>query len=84
MFTPTGMCSSMKVAIISIVFVLAELTTFYFYSFLFLLEGEPSRHGDPKLAQWAYLLIGLMVAEAIAYLLALFVLRCTGSDNKGT
>jgi hypothetical protein len=56
--------STVVVAIIALV--LAEALTFYGYSLLFLAEGQPGHHGDPKLNAWAWVCLSAMVVEPLA------------------
>jgi hypothetical protein len=48
--------------------ILSETATLYAYSFLFLLEGQPARHGDPALRAWAWILLGAMILEAVGFI----------------
>jgi hypothetical protein len=48
--------------------IIFEAVTFYGYSWLFLLEGEPQRHNDPQLQTWAGILLGAMFAGFLAFI----------------
>jgi hypothetical protein len=47
--------------------ILAEVVTLYAWSFLFLLEGETRRHGDPQLQLWAKVCCAAMVFEFLGF-----------------
>ncbi|PYK59131.1 MAG: hypothetical protein DME21_13995 [Verrucomicrobia bacterium] len=58
------MTSKSKPTVIAVVaLVVLEALTFYAYSFLLLLEGQPARHDDPTLKAWAWVLLAAMVLE---------------------
>lgn len=64
----TPMSSRTKSVVLAVaVFLLLEAITLYAITFLFMLEGEPSRHGDPKLKAWAWVCLGAMLAEFIVF-----------------
>lgn len=48
-------------------FALAEVLTFYAYSPLWLAEGQPGRHGDPTLNLLAWIALGAMATELVAF-----------------
>ena len=56
-----------NIVIAVVVLLCLEAITFYCYSWLFLLEGQPNRHGDPRLKALAWLCLGAMVIEIAAF-----------------
>ena len=36
---------------------IAELAAFYIWTLLFMVEGQPARHGDPQLQHWALICV---------------------------
>jgi drug/metabolite transporter (DMT)-like permease len=57
-----------KIVLGTVVFILAEAVTFYAYSILFMLEGEPRRHNDPTLKALAWVFLAGMALEFVAFL----------------
>lgn len=55
-----------SVALAIAVFLILEAVTFYAYSWLFMVEGQPARHGDPQLKAWAWVCLGMMLVEFLA------------------
>jgi len=45
--------------------VLAEAVSVYALTFLFMLEGQPQRHGDPRLQAWGWVWLGAMLLELV-------------------
>jgi hypothetical protein len=58
---------SKSVVMAVLTLILLEAATLYAYSFLFLLEGQPARHGDPTLKIWAWILLIAMILQAVCF-----------------
>ena len=65
----------------TLIFVGGEGALFYCYSFLFLLEGAPSHHGDATLIALSWALIVMMGLTLIWYVRT-FNRIATGKTNK--
>ena len=66
------MSTGKKVIIAAAILVLAEALTFYVYSLLWLAEGQPKNHGDPRSNAWARVCIGAMLLELLLFLWPFF------------
>ena len=60
-----GTIKSLKIIFVLAASVVLEIATFYAYSRLFMIEGQPQRHSDPGLKLWAWLSLAAMFLELL-------------------
>ncbi len=66
-----------SVLVAVVLFAILEAITFYIYTWLFMLEGQPLRHADPQLRRYASICLAAMFVELLGGLL--WIVRILGS-----